>query len=178
MSFQFGDEEVFLWMEDSVGKYRNIYNKKINNPLKSYMDKADPIATVVKMISENIDKDNVLERAVKNSTEKSFQNFHGKQWENLILLKEGWEEPPRLLDVAKKDEHTAALDPKIAEIIMNLTNKLYRQYNLTILMITHNIKHAFAYGDRTIMLQDGAIIKDLKGEERAKVDPASLLSAY
>lgn len=103
MSFQFGDEEIFLWMEDSVSKYRNIYNKKINNPLKSYMDKADPIATVVKMISENIDKDNVLEGAVKNSTEKSFQNFHGKQWENLILLKEGWEEPPRLLDVAKKD---------------------------------------------------------------------------
>lgn len=76
------------------------------------------------------------------------------------------------------DEHTAALDPKIAEVIMDLTNKLYKQHNLTILMITHNIKHAFAYGDRTIMLQDGAIIKDLKGEEREKVDPVSLLSAY
>ena len=76
------------------------------------------------------------------------------------------------------DEHTAALDPKVAEVIMNLTNKLYKQYDLTILMITHNIKHAFAYGNRTVMLQEGAILQDLKGEERAKVDPVALLAAY
>lgn len=76
------------------------------------------------------------------------------------------------------DEHTAALDPKVAEVIMNLTDKLYRRHNLTILMVTHNIKHAFAYGNRTIMLQDGAIIHDLKGQERDQTDPVLLLAAY
>jgi len=76
------------------------------------------------------------------------------------------------------DEHTAALDPKMAKKIMDLTNKLYRQHNLTILMITHNIKHAFAYGTRTIMLQNGTIVRDLKGEEREQIDPVALLSTY
>jgi putative tryptophan/tyrosine transport system ATP-binding protein len=72
------------------------------------------------------------------------------------------------------DEHTAALDPKMAEIIMELTNRLYYQYNLTILMITHNIKHALEYGTRTIMLQNGEISHDFKGEERKGLDPTSL----
>ena len=72
------------------------------------------------------------------------------------------------------DEHTAALDPKMAEIIMELTNRLYYQYNLTILMITHNIKHALEYGTRTIMLQNGEIAHDFKGEERKGLDPTSL----
>jgi len=72
------------------------------------------------------------------------------------------------------DEHTAALDPKMAEIIMELTNRLYYQYNLTILMITHNIKHALEYGTRTIMLQNGEIAHDFQGDERKGLDPTSL----
>lgn len=76
------------------------------------------------------------------------------------------------------DEHTAALDPKVAETIMKLTEKLYKDYNLTILMITHNIKHAFSYGNRTIMLKDGAIFQDYSGEKRSQIDPLSIITAY
>jgi len=76
------------------------------------------------------------------------------------------------------DEHTAALDPKMSELVLELTNKLYANNKLTILMITHNIKHAFMYGNRTIMMQDGVVTLDLKGEDRSSFDLLSILSVY
>ena len=76
------------------------------------------------------------------------------------------------------DEHTAALDPKMAEGIMQITKKLYIENKLTVLMITHNIKHAFEYGGRTIMLQEGKITRDLTGDERNSCDVNSILSVY
>ncbi len=101
-------------------------------------------------------------------------NLSGGQRQALSLLMATLA-PAKLLLL---DEHTAALDPKMANIIMELTNKLYQDYNLTILMITHNLKHAFEYGTRTIMLQDGKITHDLREDERGAVDPVSLLAAY
>jgi len=56
------------------------------------------------------------------------------------------------------DEHTAALDPKTSNEIIDLTNKIVRQKNITTLMITHNLKHAISYGDRLIMLHKGEVI--------------------
>lgn len=76
------------------------------------------------------------------------------------------------------DEHTAALDPKMANKIMELTKKFHKQYDLTILMITHNIKYAFNYGNRTIMLKNGKVIRDLNNKERKEIDPATLLESY
>lgn len=76
------------------------------------------------------------------------------------------------------DEHTAALDPKTDKQIMELTNKLHKSYDLTILMITHNIKQAFEYGNRTIMMQNGQIIKDLRGSDRESINYVDLLAAY
>ncbi len=115
-----------------------------------------------------------LEMGLEHRINEQVGSLSGGQRQALSLLMATLS-PARLLLL---DEHTAALDPKMAKKIMDLTNKFYHQYNLTILMITHNIKHAFAYGSRTIMLQDGAIISDLKGEERDKIDPVALLSTY
>ena len=115
-----------------------------------------------------------LEMGLENRLNEPVGNLSGGERQALSLLMATLS-PAKLLLL---DEHTAALDPKMAEKIMQLTNKLYKQHNLTIIMITHNIEHAFEYGTRTVMLQDGNIIHDLQGKERKSIDPTSLLTAY
>lgn len=76
------------------------------------------------------------------------------------------------------DEHTAALDPKAAEIVMNLTQQKITEENLTALMITHNMKHAIEYGNRLIMMKSGEIILDIQGEEKAQLTVEKLLTLF
>ena len=71
-------------------------------------------------------------------------------------------------DLLLLDEHTAALDPKSSDTIMNLTQKVVDEKNITTLMVTHNLKHAVTYGDRTIMMHEGKIVMDVKSEEKNK----------
>lgn len=70
-------------------------------------------------------------------------------------------------DLLLLDEHTAALDPKAADIVMDLTDKIVKDKNITSLMVTHNLRYAVEYGTRTIMMHDGGIVIDTTGEERA-----------
>jgi len=76
------------------------------------------------------------------------------------------------LDFLILDEHTAALDPKTAEIIMELTDKVVREKQLTAMMVTHNLRYAVEYGSRLIMMDKGHIIMDKDGDEKkaTKVD--------
>ena len=76
------------------------------------------------------------------------------------------------------DEHTAALDPKTAEIIMALTDKIVRQKQLTAMMVTHNLRHAAQYGDRILMMQRGKIVLDRSGAEKAATGMEELLSLF
>ncbi len=76
------------------------------------------------------------------------------------------------------DEHTAALDPATAEKIMEITNSIVRENHLSTMMITHNIKSALTTGDRTIMLDEGRIIFDISGEERAGMSVEQLMHLY
>lgn len=64
------------------------------------------------------------------------------------------------------DEHTAALDPKTAEIIMELTDKVVREKHLTAMMVTHNLRYAVEYGDRVLMMDRGHVVLDRAGEEK------------
>ncbi|MBR2736615.1 MAG: ATP-binding cassette domain-containing protein [Firmicutes bacterium] len=64
------------------------------------------------------------------------------------------------------DEHTAALDPKTAEIIMELTDRIVREKHVTTIMVTHNIRYAVDYGSRILMMHQGRIILDKKGQEK------------
>lgn len=64
------------------------------------------------------------------------------------------------------DEHTAALDPKTAELIMELTDKIVKEKKLTTIMVTHNLRYAVEYGDRLLMMHQGEAVLDLKGEEK------------
>ena len=76
------------------------------------------------------------------------------------------------------DEHTAALDPKIAKKIMQLTEKIVKRYKLTALMITHSMSQALAYGDRTIMMYHGKIVRDMSCTERKKLSSADLVKYF
>ena len=76
------------------------------------------------------------------------------------------------------DEHTAALDPKTAEIIMQLTGKIVAQKQLTTIMVTHNLRYAVEYGDRLLMMHQGRAELDVSGEERRNLKVEDLLARF
>ena len=75
------------------------------------------------------------------------------------------------------DEHTAALDPKTAEVVLNLTDSIVKENNLTTIMITHNLKEALKYGNR-LMLAEGEIVLDLKNEEKQAMTLEKLVKIF
>ena len=83
--------------------------------------------------------------------------------------------PPKLLLL---DEHTAALDPATAQKVMEITKLLVERHHLTTMMITHNMSAALTTGTRTIMMDDGEILFDMSGEQRANMTLDSLLGMY
>lgn len=82
------------------------------------------------------------------------------------------------LDFLILDEHTAALDPKTAEIIMELTWKIVNEKKLTTIMVTHNLKYAVEYGNRLIMMCDGEAIIDKSGEEKENISVDDILDTF
>ena len=76
------------------------------------------------------------------------------------------------------DEHTAALDPAAAAKVLELTQKFSARDNMCTLMITHNMKDALTYGNRTILMQDGRIVMDIAGEEREKMTVEKLIEKF
>jgi len=82
------------------------------------------------------------------------------------------------IDLLLLDEHTAALDPKTSESIMELTDKIVKKKGITTLMVTHNLKYAVNYGSRIIMMDKGKVIIDKADSEKNKVDIASLLKTF
>ena len=73
------------------------------------------------------------------------------------------------------DEHTAALDPKTSEKIMEITKKIVKERGITTLMVTHNLKHAIDSGNRLFMMHRGNIVIDVKGKEREELDSTDKL---
>lgn len=82
------------------------------------------------------------------------------------------------IDFLILDEHTAALDPKTAEIVMELTDRVVREKKLTTLMVTHNLRHAVQYGDRLLMMHQGGVVLDKAGEEKANTRVEDLLEIF
>src|SRR5699024_295691 len=98
----------------------------------------------------------------------------GGERQALSLLMATFTEPSILL----LDEHTAALDPARAELITNLTNEIVDKFQLTTLMVTHNMQQALDMGTRLIMMDAGQIILDVKGEEKANLTIEALLGEF
>ena len=98
----------------------------------------------------------------------------GGQRQALTLLMATLQKPKLLL----LDEHTAALDPKTAQKVLDATDRIVEQNKLTTLMITHNMRDAIAHGNRLIMMYDGHIVVDVSGEEKKNLTVEQLLALF
>lgn len=98
----------------------------------------------------------------------------GGQRQALSLIMAGLSTPKLLL----LDEHTAALDPKTSNEIMELTQKIVKEKNITTIMITHNLKDALKYGNRLIMLHKGEVLLDLNQSEKKKLTIENILKKF
>jgi putative ABC transport system ATP-binding protein len=98
----------------------------------------------------------------------------GGQRQALTLLMTILSRPQMLL----LDEHTAALDPSNAQIVMDLTTQFIERYNLTTLMVTHNMQHAIDFGNRLIMMDEGKIILDLNASEKESLTVPKLVKMF
>ena len=98
----------------------------------------------------------------------------GGQRQAVTLLMATIRKPKLLL----LDEHTAALDPKTAKQVLDLTEQIVAENNLTTIMITHNMKDAINIGNRLVMMNDGKIIYDVQGEEKKALTTADLLAKF
>ena len=84
-------------------------------------------------------------------------------------------QPSRILLL---DEHTAALDPRTAEFVLQLTSRIVSEARLTTMMVTHSMRQALDVGDRTVMLHQGQVVLDVSGEERKRLDVPDLLQMF
>ncbi|HOH68748.1 MAG TPA: ATP-binding cassette domain-containing protein, partial [Bacilli bacterium] len=101
-------------------------------------------------------------------------SLSGGQRQALTLLMATWLRPKLLL----LDEHTAALDPETAKIVMQITDDIVKKAHLTTIMVTHNMRDAIRYGNRLIMMADGKIIFDCRDEEKAQLTVEELIKKF
>lgn len=120
------------------------------------------------------DQLSVLNMGLENRLRDNVEQFSGGQRQSLTLLMAVMSKPALLL----LDEHTAALDPTNAAIIMELTRKFAKEYNLTTMMVTHNMQQALDYGSRLLMMDGGEIILDIGQEEKAKLTMEDIVEKF
>lgn len=121
-----------------------------------------------------IEKLKTLGLGLENRLDNQVGTLSGGQRQALTLLMATIATPKLLL----LDEHTAALDPKAADQMMKITDAIIKKNHITTLMITHNLKQALDYGNKTIIMNEGKIIKVLEGKERESMTFDKLLTMY
>ena len=115
-----------------------------------------------------------LDLGLENRLSSKVGLLSGGQRQAVTLLMATIKQPKLLL----LDEHTAALDPKTAAKVLEITEKIVYENNLTTVMITHNMRDAIKYGNRLIMMREGKIIVDVSGEEKKKLTVEMLLELF
>jgi len=116
----------------------------------------------------------LLDLGLEDRVKEKVGSLSGGQRQALTLLMATIVKPKLLL----LDEHTAALDPSIAKKVLRLTDEIVKKEKLCTIMITHNMKAALEYGDRTIMMHDGRIIMDLNGKDKQGVTVEWLIDQF
>ena len=174
-----------LWIGDKLvndvePKDRDIAMVFQNYALYPHMSVYDNMAFGLKLRKvpkDEIDK-SVHEAAkildIEHLLDRKPKALSGGQRQALTLLMATLKKPKLLL----LDEHTAALDPKTAKKVLDITEKIVARDNLTTMMVTHNMKDAINIGNRLIMMSDGKIIYDVKGKEKKKLKVADLLQKF
>jgi len=115
-----------------------------------------------------------LEQGLENRMNHRVGLLSGGQRQALSLLMATFTRPDLLL----LDEHTAALDPERAELVLRLTSMMIEDHHLTALMVTHNMDHALRMGNRLVMMHEGEIVRSLGPEEKANATVADLLDLF
>ena len=115
-----------------------------------------------------------LDLGLENRLSSKVGLLSGGQRQAVTLLMATLKQPKLLL----LDEHTAALDPKTAAKVLEITEKIVTENNLTTVMITHNMRDAIRYGNRLIMMREGKIVVDVSGEEKKKLTVEILLELF
>lgn len=115
-----------------------------------------------------------LDLGLENRLTSKVGLLSGGQRQAITLLMATIQKPKLLM----LDEHTAALDPQTALKVLNLTEELVTESKITTIMITHNMKDAIRLGNRLIMMNDGKIIYDIKGEEKKNLEVSDLLELF
>lgn len=115
-----------------------------------------------------------LDMGLENRLNDNVEQFSGGQRQALTLLMAVMSKPSLLL----LDEHTAALDPTNAALVMELTKKFAQEYHLTVMMVTHNMQQALDYGNRLLMMDGGEIILDISGAEKQKLTLDTLAQKF
>lgn len=115
-----------------------------------------------------------LDLGLENRLHAKVGLLSGGQRQALTLLMATLKKPKLLL----LDEHTAALDPKTADKVLTLSDQFVLEGNLTTLMVTHNMRHAITHGNRLIMMHEGRVILDIKGEEKKGLTVEDLLKRF
>jgi putative ABC transport system ATP-binding protein len=116
----------------------------------------------------------VLDLGLEDRLKQSVGMLSGGQRQSLTLLMTTLALPRVLL----LDEHTAALDPRTAAKVMDLTDSMVRENKLTTLMVTHNMNQALKYGNRMVMLHQGKVQLDIQGEEKKKMTVAEIIAEF
>lgn len=115
-----------------------------------------------------------LNMGLENRLRDNVEQLSGGQRQALALLMAVLSKPKILL----LDEHTAALDPANAAIVMELTGRFAAEYNLTVMMITHNMRQAIDCGNRLLMMDAGEIVLDIQGKEKSALTPDSIVEKF
>jgi len=121
-----------------------------------------------------VEKLKTLDLGLENRLTSKVGLLSGGQRQALTLLMATLQHPKLLL----LDEHTAALDPKTANKVLELSEQIITRNSLTALMVTHNMKNAIQYGNRLIMMYEGKIIYDVSGEDKKKLHVSDLLEKF
>ncbi len=127
-----------------------------------------------KLRNELRDRVATLNMDLEDRLETEIGGLSGGQRQALTLLMATWLKPQLLL----LDEHTAALDPRSAERIIQLTSEIISREKLTTIMVTHSMSQAANLGDRLIMMNKGEIIRDFSGSEKLRQRPEDLLGHF
>ncbi len=150
---------------------------------KDYITFSEKDHDVARKEFESVYKPALVEFKKKKHEIRNNKSLSFKEKRNAIAeAYEEFDKKVRQFDLTKQilllDEHTAALDPKTANKVLELTDKIVKENQMTTLMITHNMRDAIKYGNRLIMFHTGHIIFDVSGEEKAKLTVEDLLKKF
>ena len=168
--------QILMNGEDITTKKEFKRNQKIGRVYQNPAMGTCPTMTILENMSlaDNKGKFFGLSSGLENKMDVKVGSLSGGQRQAIALLMSTMTP----IDFLILDEHTAALDPKTAELIMKLTGKIVEEKKLTTIMVTHNLRYAVEYGNRLLMMHQGHAIIDKAGEEKKKIQIDHILEKF